>query len=266
MAALATASPITVGYWSIRGLGAPLRMLVMYSGAPLNAVLYDCKEKSDGGWDISDWTAVKAGLKLKDPLINLPYVIDGDLVVSQSNSCMSYLGKKLGLWGKSPQSDIECDMLLCELMDLRNKMTTFAYPPNAAERAPALLADVTAKNGIFMKLELWLDRAVTQRGQSGTFLVDNMATAPDFHLWELLDQYKGLATFFREPSPTEHFPRLEFFHSTFGYLPANAKYRSSKLAHLPYNNKMAGYGGTMDGGLWIHGSDYDWKEGITGVY
>lgn len=32
---------ITVGYWSIRGLGAPLRMMVMYSGEELQAECYD---------------------------------------------------------------------------------------------------------------------------------------------------------------------------------------------------------------------------------
>jgi hypothetical protein len=34
-------SAITVGYWSIRGLGACLRMMVMYAGETLQADCYD---------------------------------------------------------------------------------------------------------------------------------------------------------------------------------------------------------------------------------
>ena len=40
----------------------------------------------------------KESLKAKNALINLPYVKDGDLLVSQSNACTAYLGRKLGMW------------------------------------------------------------------------------------------------------------------------------------------------------------------------
>ena len=41
MSSLLNNEPITVGYWSIRGLASPLRMMIMYSGAKLNNVMYD---------------------------------------------------------------------------------------------------------------------------------------------------------------------------------------------------------------------------------
>jgi hypothetical protein len=44
---------IEVGYWSVRGIGAPLRMMVMYAGHPLKAVNYDVKEV-DGKMHISN--------------------------------------------------------------------------------------------------------------------------------------------------------------------------------------------------------------------
>ena len=49
----------------------------------------DMKEAWHGG--------EKPVLKQKNSLINLPYLIDGDLVVTQSNSVLLYLGKKLGI-------------------------------------------------------------------------------------------------------------------------------------------------------------------------
>ena len=71
----------------------------------------------------STWLSVKKpALKAKNPLINLPYVVDGEVVVSQSNACLSYLGRKLGLWGGNEAEVSLCEQLLCEIMDLRNKV------------------------------------------------------------------------------------------------------------------------------------------------
>ncbi len=39
---------VRLGYWDIRGLGAPLRMLLAYSGIEHNLVFH--KEEDDGTW------------------------------------------------------------------------------------------------------------------------------------------------------------------------------------------------------------------------
>ena len=94
-------------------------MLLMYAEVPVNVVGYDSGSEGAAVWFGND----KPALKDKNALINLPYIIDGDTVISQSNACLSYLGRKYGLWGDSPLECANCDQLLCEIMDLRNKMT-----------------------------------------------------------------------------------------------------------------------------------------------
>ena len=42
----------------------------------------------------------KPALKAKNSLMNLPYVMDGDVVVTQSQACLQYLARKLGLYGE----------------------------------------------------------------------------------------------------------------------------------------------------------------------
>ena len=82
---------ITVGYWSIKGLAAPLRMMVMYKGEQLNNIQYDIKPKASGsGWDNTEWSTAKPDLRKLDPFINLPYIQDGEKIISQSNACMLY--------------------------------------------------------------------------------------------------------------------------------------------------------------------------------
>ena len=45
---------LVIGYWSIRGLGAPLRMIAEYTQTPYKSVHYNVTQKDDGGWDVSE--------------------------------------------------------------------------------------------------------------------------------------------------------------------------------------------------------------------
>jgi len=113
-----TDNKILVGYWSIRGLGAPLRLMCEYAGANYEAVNYELKGEP-GNWDASAWFSVKPALKDRNPLMNLPYVVDGDRVITQSNACLLYLGRKFGLSGKNEDEVTRMEQSLCQAMDLR---------------------------------------------------------------------------------------------------------------------------------------------------
>ena len=64
----------------------------------------------------------------KNALMNLPYIVDGDIVITQSNACLMYLGRKCA----SPLDEVDglaVEQCLCQLMDLRNDTTRTAYSP-----------------------------------------------------------------------------------------------------------------------------------------
>ena len=89
---------LTIGYWKIRGLAAPLRMMCCYAGQPFVNKAYGDDAKA--AWFGSE----KKRLKKANALINLPYVIEGptaadptETVVTQSNSCLLYIGQRLGI-------------------------------------------------------------------------------------------------------------------------------------------------------------------------
>jgi glutathione S-transferase len=212
-------------------------------------------------------------LKKKNPFINLPYVVDGDVVVSQTNACLSYLGRKFNLWGFNEAEIIQVEQMLCEIMDLRNDMTKFAYDSSDTHdivtAASSLLNAVAGKNGYLQKFELSLANEVSL-GRSGTFLVGDHATAPDFHLWEMLYQYSHLAAFQGLPSPLEQFPHLKNYFDSFRALPANQAYLSSNIGQvfpslLPFNQKMARFAAVPSGGPWVHNMAYDFNT-FVGAY
>ena len=192
----------------------------------------------------------------------------GDVVISQSNACLSYLGRKLHLWGNNDAEIASCEQLLCEAMDLRNNVVGFCYGrtgnPADLEEATAFIAN--AQDGILAKLELWLAKHAPGFSEDSPFFVGNHASAPDFHIFELLDQLHLLAKCrsIAGVTDSEKLPNLKAFYDGFKKLPANEKYFKSAMATAPCNNLSAVFGSKSDG--------YQWQKGdplpvdISGVY
>eukprot|EP01102_Stenamoeba_stenopodia_P021890 TRINITY_DN893_c0_g7_i1.p1 TRINITY_DN893_c0_g7~~TRINITY_DN893_c0_g7_i1.p1 ORF type:complete len:236 (-),score=52.42 TRINITY_DN893_c0_g7_i1:61-768(-) len=224
---------LKVAYWSIRGLGAPLRMMCEYAGADYEPVNYELKGEP-GAWDASAWFSVKPALKERNPLMNLPYVIDGDRVVTQSNACLLYLGRKFGLGGKNEDETVRMEQALCQAFDLRNDAVKAFYSSNFEEDIKGYVNK--SLPGHYDKFEEWLAKLGTK------YLASDEPTTADFHLWELLDQNELLAKFLERPSFLESNPKwshLLAYYQRFKELPAIKKYLDGPLAKLPVNNKMA---------------------------
>ena len=228
---------IEIGYWSIRGLGAPLRMMAAYAGILHDAKLYDLKPKEGGGWDASAWFDHKPSLKERNALMNLPYIIDGDTVVAQTNACFSYLGRKTGLNGATDAEILANEQCLCEVMDLRNAIVKVAYSGKDDGLAARIEGLAKSARGIYAKFELWLS-------QQGTdFFAATTPTACDFHIWECVDQLHISDTLVLT---TDEFPLLKAFYDRVRALPQLQAYFDGELYALPMNNKMAAIGGTAD--------------------
>lgn len=96
---------LTLGYWDIRGLAAPARMMLVYSGCDFEDRTYELQRSADGeGWDGTTWfKESRPALRVQNAFINLPYVVDHGtgLVVAQSTAVYQYLGRKLRLMGSN---------------------------------------------------------------------------------------------------------------------------------------------------------------------
>lgn len=256
---------LQVGYWNIRGLAAPLRMMLCYRDVRFENKAYCLNEE----FDRSVWLVdAKPAIKEKNPLANLPYIMDGDIVVCQSNACLSYLGRKLNLWGLNEKEIIDCEQLLCEAMDLRNSVVGFCYgrTGNPADPQESNAFIESAQQGILAKFELWLAKQLPQFGSDAPFFVGGHPTAPDFHIFELLDQLNLLAACRSLPGVTEciHLPNLKMFYDSFRRIPANEKYFSSAMSRAPCNNLSAVFGSTTDGSQWQKGSPL--PHDVSGIY
>lgn len=261
---------ITVGYWAMRGLAAPIRMMIMYRRVPLQCVNYEVVENTKkNGFDRSAWSAPKAELKQRHPLINLPYIIDNGEIVTQSNAIMLYLGRRLGLLG-APPNPSQCEQLLMECQDMRIKVSNFAY---GRDNTPAQewLNSMVDENSQSSKLNTWLARKYGESGLSdgdSLVFVGNEPSIPDFHIWEVIDLIKSVALFNSCADPIKQsLPFLDRFHSSFAALPDNQAYLHSKLYALPANNPHAlRYGATPTGDKWRFGETKMTWSGSSGLY
>ena len=126
---------IELGYWPIRGLAQPIRLLLAYVETPFTDVLYGLNQDGTQPADRqADWSDAKGTLEM--PFPNLPYLIDAsgetEIRVSQSDSVMRYLGRRFDLYGDGETDRIMIDILQDEAYDLRNAIVQTAYTPESA--------------------------------------------------------------------------------------------------------------------------------------
>merc|ERR1712216_477027 len=109
------------------GLGQPIRLLLEYAGIPYEEKVYHCVEKADGSFDKSSWFDEK--FKIGLPFPNLPYLIDGELKLTQTIAILQHLADEAGLAGKSPEERASATMLFGLSQDVRKQYTNAAYNP-----------------------------------------------------------------------------------------------------------------------------------------
>ena len=85
-------SKLTLGYWKIRGLVQQVRYVLEFLKVPFNDVHYEQGEAPE--YSRESWLSVKHSLGLDFP--NLPYLIDGDLKITESQAILRYVLAKHG--------------------------------------------------------------------------------------------------------------------------------------------------------------------------
>jgi len=213
--------PATLGYWNIRGLANYIRLLLEYTGEAYEEKRYD---------DPSEWFE-KDKPKLTSeglPFANLPYYIDGDVKLTQSNAILRYLGDKHHLSGKDKQK-YEVMVLEQQVFDMRMSFARLCY------------------NADFEKLkDEYLNK--TLPGHVKTFsdylgnkkwLTGDEITYPDFHFYDILSCNLCLA-----PHCLDQHQNLKAYMERFEALPKIKEYmNSTRYIKWPINASMAKFGG-----------------------
>ncbi len=230
---------ITLGYWGIRGLGQPIRFLLISANVPFSevrlGVLQDgtlLNENKEG----EDWGSVRATLDM--PFPNLPYLIDTSgafpVSLSQSNAILRYLARCFDFYGDSETDRIEIDVLQDEAYDFRNEIIDTAY--TLGEDYAAVFEQFSTNT-----LPHYLDIFETYLAgrDNKNFFVGSRLSLVDFVLYELFWQM----TLMVPNSITEsNRPTLFAFIKAFEKEPRIANYlQSENYIEHPINSPWASF-------------------------
>ena len=96
-------------------------MVLAYSGTEYEDNAFDCTVRET-------WAEKKFSMGLDFP--NLPYYIDDDVKLTQSNAILRYLGRKNGLYGSNDVEASTIDMLIDEAQDFKMALVKLAFNPD----------------------------------------------------------------------------------------------------------------------------------------
>ncbi|XP_046575277.1 glutathione S-transferase Mu 3-like [Haliotis rubra] len=212
----------TLGYWAIRGLAQPIRLLLSYVDQDFEDVQYEQGDAPD--YSRETWTSVKPTLGL--PFPNLPYYVDGDIKLTQSNAILRHIARTHNCLGETEKEKAEGDMMLDQAMDFRNGIVGLCYSSDYEKKKAAYFDALPAKLEVFENF--LVNRA---------FFAGSKVTVCDFPMYELLDQTRIM-----KPGSLDKFPKLLAFLTRFEALPKIKAYLSSdKCIKRPINNKSASF-------------------------
>lgn len=210
----------------IRGLAGPIRLLCAYTGQAIEEKLYEQGDASEG-FSREVWYGEKETLGL--PFPNLPYMIDGDVTLTQSGAILRYIARKNAMLGKDAAQAAIVDLIIEESMDFNRRFTGTCYSADFEKLRPAFLE----------RLTYYLKRTEAYLGDMDWFAGADV-TAADFCMWHQLEQLMLL-----EPPCLDAYPRLKGFIERFENLPGVKEYISGPdFIHWPINNKSATFGGS----------------------
>lgn len=213
---MSTSTKPSIGYWKIRGLVSPIRYILSHAKVDFENVDYELTDAPD--FNAEQWTSVKYTLGLDFP--NLPYFVDGDLKLTESQAIMRYIVNKWApeLAGKTIEDKARVDMVIGVISDIKSQTSGHCYGSGDKEAA--------TKNA-----ETKLEPVVKFLGAKN-FLVGDYVTFVDFLFFELLE----LLELVSDGHINKHYPTLAAYHSRVAEL---LKDQVTYERTLIFNNKMA---------------------------
>ncbi|XP_070574581.1 glutathione S-transferase Mu 1-like isoform X4 [Ptychodera flava] len=196
--------------------GQPIRYLAEYIGIDYEEKRYEMGPAPDFSMD--DWMKEKYTLGLEFP--NLPYMIDGDVKLTQSYAIMRYLARKENLLGTNDEEVIRVDLIAEQSQELRLFMVRHFYNPKWLE----IKADFVKSAGKMLK------EFSDFLGEYPWFAGQNISFA-DFAMYELIDQLLAVDAAILDN------------HKNLQALPAVDAYRKSdRFISRPIHGKLSKFG------------------------
>jgi len=210
-----------LGYWNIRGLANPIRYLLEHVGQKYE--FKDWFQAPAPGWRGGD----KYKMNLEFP--NLPYYIDGNVRLTQSNAILRYLARKHDMTAKTEEELQQQDVIDGVLGDIRGATSNLVYRSENFEEDKIKFRSDTLEP---------LVKELNGKLAGKDYLVGNRLTYNDFILFEVLDVQQMMFA-----NLLDQFPNLKSFHSRIKNLKGVKEFLQSDRNPTQINGSTAKWGG-----------------------
>lgn len=202
---------ITLGYWGIRGKGQVPRLLLAYTGLKFTHKNYTAPEQWFG--------ADKTGLGFTFP--NLPYLIDGDFKLTESEAICRYIIRRSGktdLLGKDIHDQARVDNIIGVVADVSTPTVKVCFHDKYEEE----------KEKVFQEIKPKVDAVNNLLGDKDWLL--GYITLADFKVAEAINYLEGIW-----PVHFKEYPKLVALRDRFNHLPEiEAYYKGEHSVKVPY--------------------------------
>jgi len=165
---------------------------------------------------------VKHSLGLDFP--NLPYMLDGDVKITESTAIMRYLANQYGpkdFSGKDENDKALVDMIFGVVSDIKSASTRHMY--------------ATGDKQAITELSHGMEAASKFLGEK-QFIVGDYLTWVDFFVWEQIEMLSWIT----DGEFLTRYPNFAAYHKRIGALPKFSEYiASDRFMKGPFNNKSA---------------------------
>ena len=218
--------PTTV-YWDICGLGQCPRYALELAGVDYVDVRVDAGDASAPDYKAIWLQQAKPGTTAAGlHFSNLPYYLDADVKLAQSNAILRYLGRKHGLYGAAGAEHV-VDVVLDQATDLDNSITGPCYRDFASLK-------VAFATTLPEKLDAWVECLGDK-----PFMTGAAVTVGDLKIYEALRKI-ALICEAHALKTLEPYPTLAAFVARVEAIPAMAAYLASpNFLARPLNNPHA---------------------------
>ncbi|CAG0900667.1 unnamed protein product, partial [Cyprideis torosa] len=201
-------APLRLGYWQMRGWANPIQFMLEVAEIPYEVKRYPCTLEG------VEWKKDKFNLGLDFP--NIPYIIDGDVRLTESLAIMRYIGRKANMVGTTEEEMQLADESCYRAVDLRDELARVLYYEwNESGKAKFLSAEARLGLPGFLKL---FDKFLENK----KYLAGEHITFADFHLYETLMWCEMLF-----PDSTDGYPNVTALRERIHNLPAMHRLRKS---------------------------------------
>lgn len=119
----------TLVYWNIVGLALPIRLALVYAGVDFVDIRIEAGDPASENFNKA-YPAAKLGkLSKVMPFPNLPYYLDGDVSIAQTNAILRFVARKYGIVSTN---EAQTDYIIDHMSDLESAMIRLMYGKDAA--------------------------------------------------------------------------------------------------------------------------------------